>query len=83
MNSLKAELRQFASNTKPYGPWDKTLTREFLVSAVGSNEDSVNHRFDFDTVAEKFAGKRFDAAQMWMELESFRLNKWNARSYNA
>lgn len=69
---------------KPYGPWTVDETRTFIADVVGArHEDTVNERFELDTVAAELADKAFGADELWIELESNRLIKTDARSYRA
>lgn len=67
---------------KPFGPWTEDETLAFVTEVVGQG-DSVNDRFDLPTVAFELAHKSFDSAELWTELESARLAKWDKEAYSA
>ncbi len=76
----KAAARK--TSAKPFGPWNPQETFAFITDVVGQ-DDSANDRFDLPTVAFELAHKSFDSAELWMELESARLAKWDKEAYNA
>ena len=71
------------SKDVPFGPWTEDETLEFVASVVGEkHEDTRNERFNLNAVAASLAGRQFDAAELWTELETFKLDKTNASTYN-